>query len=54
MFTPSGDEGVFRLGDEPQPGHPPPVWEADRFNAPEIARFNEEFGIEIIPEEDPS
>jgi len=54
MFTPGGDEGVFRYGDEPQPGHPPPVWTAERFKTPEILRFNEEFGIEIVPEADPS
>ena len=54
MFTPGGDEGVFRYGDEPQPGHPPPVWTSERFKTPEILRFNEEFGIEIVPEGDPS
>jgi len=54
MFTPGGDEGVFSFGDEPQPGHPPPIWGTERFESPEIVRFNEEFGIEIIPEEDPS
>jgi len=54
MFTPGGDEGVFRYGDEPQPGHPPPVWTAERFKTPEILRFNERFGIEIVPEADPS
>jgi hypothetical protein len=54
MFTPGGDEGVFRYGDEPQPGHPPPVWTAERFKTPEILKFNEEFGIEIVPEADPS
>jgi len=54
LFTPGGDEGVFRYGDEPQPGHPPPVWAAERFKTPEIVRFNEEFGIEIVPEADPS
>jgi hypothetical protein len=52
MFTPGGDEGVFRHGDEAQPGHPPPVWGAERFKTPEIVRFNEEFGIEIVPEAD--
>jgi mannose-6-phosphate isomerase-like protein (cupin superfamily) len=51
MFTPGGDEGVFRFGDEPRPGHPPPIWDAERFKTPEISRFNEEFGIEIIPEQ---
>jgi mannose-6-phosphate isomerase-like protein (cupin superfamily) len=50
VFTPGGDEGVFRFGDEPQPGHPPPAWDAERFKTPEISRFNEEFGIEIVPE----
>jgi hypothetical protein len=50
MFTPGGEEGVFRYGDEPQPGHPPPVWGLDRFSTPEILKFNEEFGIEILPE----
>ena len=54
MFTPGGDEGVFKFGDEPQPGQPPPVWEAERFKTPEISRFNEEFGIELVPEEDPA
>ena len=52
IFTPAGDEGVFRLGDEPRPGHPPTVWDAERFRTPEISRFNEQFGIEIVPEED--
>jgi len=50
MFTPGGDEGVFRYGDEPRPGHPPPVWTAERFKTPEIVKFNEESGIEIVPE----
>ena len=54
MFTPGGDEGVFRYGDEPRPGHPPPAWAADRFKTPDIVTFNKEFGIEIVPEEDPS
>ena len=54
MFTPGGDEGVFRYGDEPQPGHPPPVWTAERFKTPEIVKFNEESGIEIVPEGEPS
>jgi mannose-6-phosphate isomerase-like protein (cupin superfamily) len=54
MFTPGGDEGVFRYGDQPQPGHPPPAWEAERFKTPQIVSFNEEFGIEIVPEEEPS
>ena len=51
MFTPGGEEGVFRYGDEPQPGHPPPVWTLERFSAPEILRFSEEHGVEILPEE---
>ena len=54
LFTPGGDEGVFRYGDQPQPGHPPPVWTAERFKTPEIVRFNEESGIEIVPEGGPS
>ena len=54
MFTPGGEEGVFRFGDEPKPGQPPPIWEAERFKTSEISRFNEEFGIEILPEEDPT
>jgi quercetin dioxygenase-like cupin family protein len=51
MFTPGGEESVFRYGDEPQPGHPPPVWGVERFNTPEILRFNEEAGVVILPEE---
>jgi len=51
MFIPGGDEGVFRYGDAPQPGHAPPAWNAERFKTPQIVSFNEEFGIEIIPEE---
>ena len=50
MFTPGGVEGVFRYGDEPQPGHPPPAWSIERFSTPEIMRFNEEFSVEILPE----
>ena len=50
MFTPGGEESVFRYGDEPQPGHPPPAWGVERFNTPEILKFNEEFGVEILPE----
>jgi mannose-6-phosphate isomerase-like protein (cupin superfamily) len=50
MFTPGGVEGVFRYGDQPQPGHPPPVWSIERFHTPEIFRFNEEFSIELLPE----
>jgi hypothetical protein len=38
-------------GDEAQPGHPPPAWGVERFNTPEILRFNEEFGVEILPED---
>jgi mannose-6-phosphate isomerase-like protein (cupin superfamily) len=51
MFTPGGEEGVFRYGDEAQPGHPPPAWGLERFSTPEILRFNEEFGVVILPEE---
>jgi hypothetical protein len=50
MFAPGGEESVFMYGDKVQPGHPPPVWTFERFNAPEILRFNEEFGVEILPE----
>jgi mannose-6-phosphate isomerase-like protein (cupin superfamily) len=50
MFTPGGVEGVFRYGDEPQPGHPSPAWSIERFSTPEIVRFNEEFSVEILPE----
>jgi mannose-6-phosphate isomerase-like protein (cupin superfamily) len=50
LFTPGGDEGVFKYGDEALPGHPPPAWEIERFNTPEILRFNVESGIEILPE----
>jgi hypothetical protein len=50
MFAPGGVEGVFRYGDEPQAGHPPPAWSIERFRTPEISRFNEEFGVEILPE----
>jgi hypothetical protein len=50
--TPGGEESVFRYGDEPQPGHPAPAWKLERFMTPEILRFNEEFGVEILPEED--
>jgi hypothetical protein len=50
MFTPGGVEGVFRYGDEPQPGHPPPAWDVERFSTPDISRFNEEFSVEILPE----
>jgi hypothetical protein len=51
MFTPGGEESVFRYGDEAKPGHPPPAWDIERFQTPEILRFNEEFGVEILPEE---
>ena len=50
MFTPGGVEGVFRYGDNPEPGHPPPAWRIERFRTPEIMKFNEEFGVEILPE----
>jgi hypothetical protein len=50
LFTPGGEEGVFTYGDEARPGHPPPPWGVERFMTPEILRFNEEFGIEILPE----
>jgi hypothetical protein len=43
-------EGVFRHGDNPQAGHPPPAWSTERFRTPEIIKFNEEFGVEILPE----
>jgi quercetin dioxygenase-like cupin family protein len=51
MFTPGGEEGVFRFGDDPQPGHPPPAWALERFSTPEILKFNEEFGVVILPED---
>jgi quercetin dioxygenase-like cupin family protein len=51
MFTPGGEERVFEYGDEAQPGHPPPAWSDARFMTPEILRFNEESGVEIVPEE---
>jgi mannose-6-phosphate isomerase-like protein (cupin superfamily) len=50
MFTPGGEEGVFAYGDEAQPGQPPPAWGIERFSTPEILRFNEEFGVQILPE----
>jgi mannose-6-phosphate isomerase-like protein (cupin superfamily) len=50
MLTPAGEEGVFRYGDKPQPGHPPPVWSIERFSTPEILRFNEKHGVQILPE----
>jgi quercetin dioxygenase-like cupin family protein len=51
LFTPGGEESVFKYGDEAQPGHPPPAWSVERFMTPEILRFNEEFAIEILPED---
>jgi quercetin dioxygenase-like cupin family protein len=53
MFTPGGEERVFRYGDEAQPGHPPPAWSMERFSTPEILRFNQEAGVEILPEDRP-
>jgi mannose-6-phosphate isomerase-like protein (cupin superfamily) len=50
LFTPGGEEGVFAYGDQAQPGQPPPVWGIERFSTPEILRFNEEYGIQILPE----
>jgi mannose-6-phosphate isomerase-like protein (cupin superfamily) len=50
MLTPGGEEGVFRYGDKPQPGHTPPAWSIERFTTPEILRFNEEHGVQILPE----
>ena len=50
LFTPGGEQGVFTHGDEARPGHSPPPWGVERFMTPEILRFNEEFGIEILPE----
>jgi quercetin dioxygenase-like cupin family protein len=50
LFTPAGHEGAFVYGDEPQPGQPPPPWAPERFATPELMRFNEEFGVEILPE----
>jgi quercetin dioxygenase-like cupin family protein len=50
MFTPGGEEAVFAYGDEAQPGQPPPVWGIERFSTPEILRFNEERGVQILPE----
>jgi quercetin dioxygenase-like cupin family protein len=50
LFAPGGEEGVFVYGDEAQPGHPPPAWGVERFMTPEILRFNQEFGIDILPE----
>jgi hypothetical protein len=51
MFTPGGEETVFMYGAEVQPCHPPPAWGVERFNTSEILRFNEEFVVEILPED---
>ena len=51
MFTPGGEETVFQYGDKAKPGHPPPAWGIERFNTPEILRFNEQAGVQILPEE---
>jgi quercetin dioxygenase-like cupin family protein len=50
LFTPAGEERVFRYGDEPQPGVQAPAWGIERFSTPEILRFNEESGVAILPE----
>jgi quercetin dioxygenase-like cupin family protein len=50
MFTPAGEESVFRYGDDPQPGQSPTPWGPERFATPEILRFNEDFAVEILPE----
>jgi mannose-6-phosphate isomerase-like protein (cupin superfamily) len=50
MFTPGGEESVFRYGDVAKPGQPPPAWGIERFSTPEILRFNDEFGVQILPE----
>jgi mannose-6-phosphate isomerase-like protein (cupin superfamily) len=50
LFTPGGEERVFRYGDQAQPGQPPPAWTIERFATPEILRFNEESGVVILPE----
>jgi quercetin dioxygenase-like cupin family protein len=52
MLTPGGDEAVFAYGDEPQPGQMPSPWTPERFATPEILSFNEESGVEILPETD--
>jgi hypothetical protein len=51
-FTPGGDEVGIQLGDEAKPGEQPPVWEAERFASPELAKFSEEARIEFLPEAD--
>jgi mannose-6-phosphate isomerase-like protein (cupin superfamily) len=51
LLTPAGDELAFRLGDKPTPGVPPSIWGPERFAAPDLAKFSEEAGIEILPEE---
>jgi hypothetical protein len=38
-------------GDAAQPARPPPACGVERFNIPEILRFNEESGVDILPEE---
>jgi len=50
MFTPGGEEGVFAYGDEPQPARMPSPWTPERFATPEILRFSEESGVQILPE----
>ena len=50
MLTPGGEESVFKYGDPAQPGQPPPAWGIERFQTPEILRFNEERGVVILPE----
>lgn len=52
MLTPGGEEGVFKYGDEPQPGRLPVPWPPERFATPEILKFSEEHGVEILPETD--
>src|SRR5262249_45547977 len=52
LFTPGGHESVFAHGDEPRPGQMPAPWPPERFATPEILRFNEESGDEILPEAD--
>jgi quercetin dioxygenase-like cupin family protein len=50
MLTPGGEEGVFAYGDEAQPGQLPAPWTPERFATPEILKFSEESGVEILPE----